>query len=72
MGVEEMRRLKGTPTGDHLKLVLGIADGPGGGASAIVSLERALINPKSLSVIQTKTEGINAQIGQPDRFVHPR
>ena len=31
MGVEEMRRLKGTPTGDHLKLVLSITDGPGGG-----------------------------------------
>ena len=28
MGVEEMRRLKGTPTGDHLKLVLSIIDGP--------------------------------------------
>jgi hypothetical protein len=29
--------------------------------------------PVVLSVIQTKTEGINAaKLGQPDRFVHPR
>ena len=28
MGVEEMRRLKGAPTSDHLKLVLSIIDGP--------------------------------------------
>ena len=48
MGVEEMRRLKGTPTSDHLKLVLSIIDGPhcpvgGGGFSHRLPLERALI-----------------------------